>query len=124
MDSRIVDLFEKMKSKNFFWSYSGDISVDDIDRGILVETVLKYGDVADIKVLFSCYDKNFLKEVWIKHLVFDDRFKKLNFYLAKIFFDTDLEQLKQERKGDDRGNKLRMLAARDAEGIGKTSGRR
>ena len=116
MDSRIVDLFEKMKSKNFFWSYSEDISPYEINSEILVETVLKYGDVADIKVLFSCYDKNYLKEVWIKRLVFDKRFKKLNFYLAKIFFDIDLEQLKQERKADDRGNKLRMLASRDSAG--------
>jgi len=119
MDSRIVDLFEKMKSKNFFWSYSRDISPEEIDSEILVETVLKYGDVADIKVLFSYYDKIYLKEVWIRRLVFDDRFKKLNFYLAKIFFDTDLERLKQERKADDRGNKLRMLASRDAAGIKK-----
>ena len=116
MDSRIVDLFEKMNAKNFFWSYSRDISPDDIDSEILVETVLKYGDVADIKVLFGCYDNIYVKEVWIKRLVFDDRFKKLNFYLAKIFFDIDLERLKQERKADDRGNKLRMLASRDSAG--------
>ncbi|MFO8054232.1 MAG: hypothetical protein R6U19_03605 [Bacteroidales bacterium] len=48
--------------------------------------------------------------------------KKLNFYLAKIFFDTDLERLRQERKGDDRGNKLRMLASRNAAGVNKTFG--
>ena len=116
MDSRIVDLFEKMKTKNFFWSYSRDISPDDINSEILEETVLKYGDVSDIKGLFSSFDKNYLKEVWVKRLIFDDRFKKLNFYLAKIFFDIDLERLKQERKADDRGNKLRMLASSDAAG--------
>ncbi|HMB40426.1 MAG: hypothetical protein KGY61_00945 [Desulfobacterales bacterium] len=122
MDSKLAGLFEKMKSKNFFWSYAKEISLDEIDSAILVETVLKYGDVEDIKVLFNCYDKLYLREVWIKRLVFDDRFRKLNFYLAKIFFDTNLERLKQERKGDDRGNKLRMLASRDAAGTDKTFG--
>ncbi len=122
MDAAIAGLFEKMKSKNFFWSYSSEVSLDEIGLDIFVETVLKYGDVEDIKVLFNCYEAIYLRDVWIKRLVFDERFKKLNFYLAKIFFDTDLERLKQERKDDDRGNKLRMLASRNAAGIDKIFG--
>ncbi|HMA67187.1 MAG TPA: hypothetical protein VKO20_05155 [Desulfosalsimonadaceae bacterium] len=122
MDSTITGLFEKMKSKNFFWCYSGELALDEIASDIFVETVLKYGDVEDIQVLFNCYEATYLREVWIKRLVFDERFKKLNFYLAKIFFDTDLERLKQERKSDDRGNKLRMLASRNTAGIDKTFG--
>jgi hypothetical protein len=123
MDSIISDLFEKMKSKNLFWSYSKTISPDDINSDILVETVLKYGDVEDIKVLFKCYNEIYLREVWIRRLVFDDRFRKLNFYLAKIFFNMDLEQIKQERRSNDRGNKLRMLASRDTAGINNAYGR-
>lgn len=123
MNPMILALFEKMKSKNFFWSYSKTISPDEIDSEILVETVLKYGDVEDIKVLFKCYNEIYLREVWIKRLVFDDRFRKLNFYLAKIFFNMDLEQIKQERRGDDRGNKLRMLASQNTAGINNAYGR-
>jgi hypothetical protein len=102
MDSTIADLFEKMKSKNFFWSYSKEISLEEIDTALLVETVLKYGDVDDIKLLFKHYNEADLKEIWIQRLVPDERFQKLNFYLARIFFNTDLDQLKLERKGYDR----------------------
>lgn len=120
MDPKIVALFEKMKNKNFFWSYAKDITAAEVNPDILAETVLKYGDVEDIKLLFTCYDETYLREVWVQRLLFDNRFKKLNFYLAKIFFDVDLELLKQERKDDDRRNKLRMLASRNAAGIKKT----
>jgi hypothetical protein len=53
----------------------------------------------------------------------DERFKKLNFYLARIFFNTDLDRLKLERKGYDRAAKLRMLAAGNAAGTDKTGSR-
>ena len=106
MDSSISDLFEKMKSKNFFWSYSKEISLEEIDTALLVETVLKYGDVEDINLLFNHYNEADLKEIWIQRLVPDERFKKLNFYLARIFFNTDLDRLKQERKGYDRAAKM------------------
>jgi hypothetical protein len=119
MDSTIADLFEKIKSKNLFWSYSKEISLEEIDTALLVETVLKYGDVDDIKLLFNHYNEADLKEIWIQRLVPDERFKKLNFYLARIFFNTDLDRLKLERKGYDRAAKLRMLAAGNAAGTDK-----
>jgi hypothetical protein len=123
MDPMIASLFEKMKSKNFFWSYSKEISPDDIDIELLVETVLKYGDVDDIKLLFNHYNEADLKEIWLRRLVPDERFKKLNFYLARIFFNTDLDRLKQEKKGYDRAAKLRMLASRNTAGVEPTGGR-
>lgn len=123
MNSKIAGLFEKMKSKNFFWSYSKEISLEEINTALLVETVLKYGDVEDINLLFNHYNEADLKEIWIQRLVFDERFEKLNFYLARIFFNTDLDRLKQERKGYDRAAKLRMLAAGYAAGTDKTGSR-
>lgn len=111
---KLIGLFEKMKAKNFFWSYADNISPDQIDDAVFVETVFKYGDVEDIRLIFACYEKHFLQDAWSRRVLFDDRFKKLNFYLAKIFFDLDPEQVKRERKSDDRGYKLRMLAAKDA----------
>ncbi|MBS3809478.1 MAG: hypothetical protein KGY38_04925 [Desulfobacterales bacterium] len=79
MDQRIADLFEKMKARNLFWSYSGKILPKDVKPDLFVETVLKYGDVDDIRVLFECYDSPYIREVWIRRLLFDNRFRKLNF---------------------------------------------
>ncbi|MFP3999547.1 MAG: hypothetical protein ACLFUN_06855 [Desulfobacterales bacterium] len=120
MDKRLCELFEKMKSKNLFWSYSGDISVDEIGAELFAENVLKYGDVDDIRVLFECCRHDDIREIWIKRLLFDDRFKKLNFYLAEIFFEVDIERLKKERSNDDRANKLRLLASQNQGDFGKT----
>ncbi len=107
------ELFERMKSRHFFWSYSRDIVFEDMNKEVLVETVLKYGDVEDIERLFSCYDYADILDAWAKRVLFDKRFDKLNFYLSKIFFDIDLNQIKQKKAAYDRTNKLRMLAARD-----------
>lgn len=122
MDPKIIKLFEKMKANNFFWSYSKEISAADIRPEILVETVLKYGDVRDIELIFEFYGRDYILDVWSKRILFDSRFRKLNFYLAKVFFEVDPEQIKKERPDDDRGNKLRMLASRHATGAGKTEG--
>ncbi|MBA2880645.1 hypothetical protein HNR65_000963 [Desulfosalsimonas propionicica] len=96
-----------------FWSYSKKISLKEIDTALLVETVVKYGDVDDIKLPFNHYNEADLKEIWLRRLVPDERFKKLNFYLARIFFNTDLDRFKQGIKGYDRAAKLRMLALPD-----------
>ncbi len=116
MDQRLETVFEKMKTLNLFWSYSRDISAEDIGPELFTETVLKYGDVEDIRVLFESYEYNFIRETWIRRILFDDRFRKLNFYLAEIFFDVDMERLKKERKSDDRKNKLGMLASVNTQG--------
>ncbi|MFW6101352.1 MAG: hypothetical protein ACOC90_08190 [Bacteroidota bacterium] len=120
MDKRLLELFEKMKSKNLFWSYSRDVSADEAGKELLAETVLKYGDVEDIRVLLDCRGQDEIREIWIKRLLFDNRFKKLNFYLAEIFFEIDIERLKKERSNDDRANKLRLLASQNQGDFSKT----
>jgi hypothetical protein len=113
MDKKIIDLFEKMKSKNLFWCYANDITAAEVGMDILAETVLKYGDVEDIRVLFQCVKYDALFDIWVRRVVFDRRFEKLNFYLARIFFNVDLETVRRERAGDDRRNKLEQLASQD-----------
>jgi len=113
MEKKIARLFENLKSQNLFWSYAKDIQVADVGTDILVETALKYGDVNDIHVLFECYDYQRLYDIWVKRVVFDRRFDKLNFYLASVFFEVDLNAVRSERADDDRRNKLERLASRD-----------
>ncbi len=113
MEKKIVRLFEKLKSQNLFWSYAKDIQAADVGTDILVETALKYGDVSDIRVLFECYNYERLYDIWVKRVVFDRRFDKLNFYLATVFFDVDLNTVRYQRADDDRRNKLERLASRD-----------
>lgn len=113
MNDRIRCLFDKMKSGNCFWSYSGEIRPEDVGEEILVETVLKYGDVEDILLLFDCFDGKRLYDIWVKRLLFDRRFDRLNFYLAKVFFDVDPDAVRRDMSKYDRKNKLEKLASRD-----------
>jgi len=113
MNDRIRCLFDKMKAGNCFWSYSGEIRPEDVGEEVLVETVLKYGDVKDILLLFDCFDGKRLYNIWVKRLLFDRRFDRLNFYLAKVFFDVDPDAVRRDMPEYDRKNKLEKLASRD-----------
>ncbi len=120
MEKRILRLFDKMKSKNLFWSYDKNISASDVGTDVLIETVLKYGDVADIQIIFECCEYQHIFDVWVKRVVFDQRFEKLNFYLARVFFDVDIDAVRRERAGYERRVKLERLASCDETGIGKS----
>jgi len=48
-------LFEKLKAKGLFWSYSPGICYDESKDDLLMETTLKYAELDDIKVLFISF---------------------------------------------------------------------
>ena len=54
-------------------------------------------NVEDIRILFKYCDHDRLFDIWVKGVVFDQRFEKLNFYLARIFFNVNLDAVKRER---------------------------
>lgn len=104
-------LFEKMKAENLFWSYAKDVAMEDVAPGIFIETVLKYGDVDDIRQLKNMFADGEIHEAWAQRVMFDSRFDRLNFYLAKVVFDVDLTLIKQKKAAYDRSNKIRALAS-------------
>jgi len=116
MDNKLIILFEKMKSQGFFWSYSKTLTPHEAGTDNLIETVLKYGEVEDIRVLFESCEYDQIFDIWTKRILFDRRFERLNYYLSKIFFDVDLNTVKSERAGYERRNKLERLASRNPKG--------
>lgn len=70
-------------SKKFFPSYAEIPN----NKNIIIEHVLIYGDVDDIYELLDEYGVETCKEVWLNAIVPDDRYRKLNFFLAKFFFN-------------------------------------
>lgn len=52
-------------------------------------------------------------DIRVKRLLFDRRFDRLNFYLAKVFFDVDPDAVKRDMSEYDRRIKLEKLASRD-----------
>ena len=104
-------LFDKMKRAGLFWSYSKNIEYEDGQKDILLcETVLKYGDIEEIKKLFNLYDTQKLKKVWEKNLMADKSFKKTNYLLARYFFKMNIEANFFDEIKNERFEKLKLLA--------------
>ena len=105
------ELFLAAKEKGLFWSYDKELEYSqDLDI-LLIENVLKYGDFADLKELLILYGKRVVKKIWKEKLINDTRFIKLNYFLARVFFNMDVEVDYFKGGMSDREQKLRMLAS-------------
>lgn len=105
-----AEQFERMKTKGLFWSYAQDIHYDLSKEVLLVETVLKYADINEIKILFASFGMRRVRQVWEEYVKNDSRFKRLNYFLARVFFKMEVEAIDFERVTHDRADKLRLLA--------------
>ena len=80
-----VELFNKLRDKGIFWSYSKDISYEKAGENLLIEYLFKYADFDDIQQGFELFGKRVMKRVWEDKLKSDKRFIKLNFMIARVF---------------------------------------
>lgn len=103
-------MFEKLKAKGLFWSYDSAIHYDESKEELLMETTLKYADMDDIKILFSLYGELKVRQVWENKLINDSHFKKLNYFLARVFFGMNIEADYFAHIKNDRAEKFRLLA--------------
>jgi len=108
--------------QNFFWSYDLNPS-SVVKEELVIEHVLKFGDVPYLKKLFEFYDFNKIKEVWMEELAPDKRYRKLNTYLGKFFFKIeDIDEFLNSKIVEyPRLEKFKKLIADDPEGIGQIS---
>jgi len=105
------ELFDKLKNKGIFWSYSKELSYEKAGDKLFLEYLLKYGDFDDLVLAFKLYDKETIKTVWEKTLKDDKRFIKLNLMLARIFFGMNVESSYFREVKNARLEKLRMFAS-------------
>jgi hypothetical protein len=101
-------LFDKLKNKGLFWSYSKNISYSQLGDDALCEAILKYGEFDDLKVALEIFGLKFMKRVWLDKLVDDKRFIRLNLFIARVLFSMDVESNYFEESA--RLEKLRLLA--------------
>lgn len=104
-------LFNKLRDKGMFWSYSKEICYEMAGENLLIEHLLKYGDFDDIKLGFKLFGKRVMKRVWEERLKSDQRFIKLNLMIARIFFGMDVESDYFREVKNARLEKLRLLAS-------------
>ncbi len=106
-----VALFEKLRDKGIFWSYSKSITYGEAGECLLIEYLYKYGDFDDIKLAFELFGKRVMKNVWEERLVSDQRFKKLNFMIARVFLGMKIEPSYFKEVKNARFEKFKMLAS-------------
>jgi len=104
-------LFNKLRDKGIFWSYSKTITYQEAGDGLFLEYLLKYGDFDDIKLAFKLYPREFIKSIWESKLKDDQRFIKLNLMLARVFFGMDVESDYFKKVKNGRLEKLKMLTS-------------
>ena len=104
------ELFNKLREKGLFWSYAPDIQYAADKTTLLIETTLKYADLDDIKTVLDVFGIRRVRKVWELYLKNDSRFKRLNYFLARIFFNLDVEAVDFAEARSTRGDTLRLLA--------------
>jgi putative transposase len=105
------NLFDKLKVKGIFWSYVKSVLLRDVGDEIFIEHTLKYADFDEIVELFTLYGKKRILSIWERELKNDLRFKKLNLFLARVFFGMDIEADYFKGGINEREKKLRLLAS-------------
>jgi len=106
-----VKLFNKLRDKGIFWSYSKQIDYSKAGDSLLIEYVLKYGDFDDIILGFELFGKRTMRRIWEKTLKSDRQFIKLNLMLARVFFGMDVEADYFREVKNARLEKLKLLAS-------------
>ena len=106
-----VSLFNKLRAKGIFWSYSKDISYEKAGENLLIEYLFKYADFDDIQQGFELFGKRVMRRVWEEKLKSDKRFIKLNFMIARVFLGMDIEASYFREVKNARFEKLKMLAS-------------
>jgi len=106
-----VKLFEGLKSKGIFWSYSKEMTYEEAGEKLVIEHLLKYGDFDGLCAGMKLFGKRLSKKVWEERLVSDQGFIKTNLLLARVFFGMDVESGYFKEKKNGRLEKLKLLAS-------------
>ena len=104
-------LFEKLKKKGIFWSYSKNASYENVGSSVLIEYTLKYADYDDIQLCLGLFGKREVKRIWDAKMKSDQSFIKTNLMLARLFFGMDVESSYFKEMKNERLEKLRLLAS-------------
>lgn len=103
-----------LSRRGCLWSYDPE-KVALLPDAVLIEHALVYGDVPDIENAFVLFGKPAVEAAWRAHVLPDARFRKLNNYLARIYFGikNPAPLLDQAIAHETRLARLQRLAAED-----------
>jgi hypothetical protein len=74
--------------KDYTWSYKKE----NIPIPVKIENLFKYGELDEIHNVIKEFGFDYCKEIWINKIVPDQRFKRLNYFLARFVFNISINK--------------------------------
>jgi len=74
--------------KDYTWSYKKE----SVPLSVKLEYLLKYGDLNEISDAIKELGFDYCKNIWIKKIIPDQRFNRLNYFLARFIFNISEER--------------------------------
>ncbi len=102
-------LIDKIKNTGLLWPYDMASLNDTLPDDVLLEYIMKYGDISDIDFAMKVYNKAILEDVWERLIKYDIRFIKLSVFLARMFFKLDIEANDIKQEINERGFFIRQF---------------
>ena len=103
-------LINLLAQQGFLWSYD-PAKVGSLPDEIIIEHTLIYADTPQIQTLFEIYNAKTIKKVWKKSILPNIRYRKLNYFLAKFFFNYRHPNILLNQHHETRLEKLQRLVA-------------
>jgi len=77
--------------KDYTWSYKKE----QIPLPVKIEHLIKYGDLDEIYNAIKDFGFDSCKKIWIDKIIYDQRFNRLNYFLARFVFNisSDREEI-------------------------------
>ena len=85
-DTKLNVLLDFLIEKNLLWSYNPE-QAKYLPESIIIEHILLYGDVPQLRLLFRTIALERIEKVWEQHLLPQPNLRKTNYYLAKFYFN-------------------------------------
>ena len=80
-------LCSQLMEKNAFWSYDVQ-SFDSIPDEELIEKCFTSLDISDIDLMFECYPRNLIKQIWTERMAIQGEYMQmLNVMIAMYYFN-------------------------------------
>jgi len=76
--------------KDYTWSYKKE----NVPLPVKTEHLFKYGDLDEINIAIKELGFDYCKEIWIDKIVSDNRFNRLNYFLARFIFNISADRKK------------------------------
>ena len=74
--------------KDYTWSYKKE----SVPASVKLEYLIKYGDLDEINEAIKEFGSEYCKDIWIRKIIPDQRFNRLNYFSARFIFNISEER--------------------------------